>query len=99
MFAVVTGLAFFLASVLGGYLAESWSGFRLQLGNFVFINYHLLFGISVALRLVAGAYMLSFHEPKEVRLPVVIQFMGYSVLKFLSVGRQIFPAPPRIGEK
>lgn len=99
MYAVITGLGFFVASLVGGYLAQTWADFRLTLGGLTFINYHLLFTVSVILRIMAGFYVTTFHEPKEVRLPVMIQFMGYTVLKFLSLGRQIFPNPPRLEEK
>ncbi|MFH2055656.1 MAG: MFS transporter, partial [bacterium] len=51
MFNVATGLAFFLTSILGGVLAESWHDFSLDIGPQHLVNYHLLFTISAVLRL------------------------------------------------
>lgn len=91
VFATITGLAFFVASTLAGTIAHnltdwSWSG-----GSFTFVNYHLLFVLSALVRLTTAGLLTSFHEPAEVRLPVVVQLMGYAVLKRMSIGRQILP--------
>lgn len=91
VFSVVTGLGFFIASIIGGIICQSLSDFRWQIGNQTIINYHLMFLISGILRLGTAFMVLQFHEPREKRLPIMIQFMGYSVLKKLSVGRQLFP--------
>jgi MFS family permease len=96
MFAMVTGLGFFLASLLGGALAHNWSDFHWQIGPQTVVNYHLLFAISSGLRLLAALLLASLPEPTEKSLPVMIQFMGYAVLKRLSTGRQIFPRPLRM---
>ena len=55
------------------------------------VNYHLLFAISSGLRLLSALLFLSFHEPKEKGIPIMIQFVGSAVLKRMSGGRQIFP--------
>lgn len=94
MFNVATGMAFFLASIGGGLLAEWWQDFTLQVGQQVLVNYHLLFVLSSVLRLIAAALLLTFHETSEKSVPVLMQFMGYGVLKRISVGRQLFPRPP-----
>jgi len=99
VFAVVTGLAFFVASLIGGAIAESISDLHWQIGPQTIVNYHVLFVLSTVLRLLTAFLVMSFHEPKETRLPVLMQFIGYSVLKFLSVGRQVFPAPPRLPDQ
>ncbi|HPI33664.1 MAG TPA: MFS transporter, partial [candidate division Zixibacteria bacterium] len=99
LFSMVTGIAFFAASLLGGYLAERWSGMTWQIGGRTFVNYHLLFAISAVLRFGSGLYALTFHEPAEKRLPVMIQFMGYSVLRAVWTGRHLFPKPPRLRPK
>jgi len=91
MFSVVTGIGYFVSSVLGGILAQQWSGIHWQVGPQTIVNYHILFALSSLLRLLAAAFFTTFHEPQEKRIPIMIQFMGYSVLKWLSVGRQIFP--------
>ena len=91
MFAVITGLGFFLASIGGGVLAHKFSYIHWHLGRQTIVNYHILFVISSALRLLAAFLVTTFHEPTEKGLPIMVQFMGYSVLKRLSVGRQIHP--------
>jgi MFS family permease len=91
VFSVVTGIAFFVASLAGGTLAETWRFVHWQVGKQTIVNYQLLFAISAVLRLAAASLVLTFHEPGEKKLPVMVQFMGYSMLKRLSVGRQIFP--------
>jgi MFS family permease len=95
-FNVATGAAFFVSSLLGGVLAEAWQNVAFLIGPQRVVNYHLLFIISAALRLVAGAMLLGFHEPKEKRIPIMIQFMGYAILKRISLGRQLFPRPPEL---
>jgi len=91
MFSVVTGAAFFFSSLTGGVIAQSLGSIHWHVGGQILINYHILFAISAILRLTAALLVLTFHEPKEARIPIMIQFMGYAVLKRLSVGRQIFP--------
>jgi MFS family permease len=91
MFSVITGLGFFLASIIGGLLTENLSGLHWHIGFLVIVNYHVLFVISALLRIMASVFFLSFHEPGEKSFPVVVQFIGYVALKQLSVGRQLFP--------
>ena len=91
MFSVVTGLSFFAASIIGGMLAQNWSGLHWYIGNTEIINYHLIFAISSVLRLLAAFLMLTFKEPTEKGIPIMVQFVGYSILRRLSIGRQIFP--------
>jgi MFS family permease len=89
LFSVVTGIGFFIAAIAGGILAESLTNFKYVIGKQTLVNYHVLFAISSLLRIVAALLFLTFHEPGEKRIPYIIQFMGYAVLKQLSVGRQI----------
>ena len=91
VFSVVSGLGFFAASIIGGVVCQSLSGFKWQIGHQTIVNYQVMFTISAVLRLATAFIVLQFHEPREKRLPIMIQFMGYSVLKKLSVGRQLFP--------
>jgi MFS family permease len=91
VFATVTGLAFFVASLGAGYSAEILSEWTYVLYGNPLNNYHLLFIGSALVRLATAGLMSAFHEPAETRLPVIIQFMGYAVLKRMSAGRQLFP--------
>ncbi len=91
MFSVVTGIGFFVASLIGGIIADLISGINLQIGPLTIINYHILFAISSLLRIMASINFISFHEPGEKSFPVMFQFIGYAALKQISVGRQLFP--------
>jgi len=91
MFSVITGLGFFIASLLGGALAESLSFLHWQVGEQTIVNYHILFVISSLMRLLSAFLFMSFHEPGEKSLSIMINFLGYAVLKQLSLGRQIIP--------
>jgi len=91
MFAVITGLGFFLASIAGGIIAQLLSSVHWHIGPQTIVNYHILFAISGIVRLLAALLVMTFHEPTEKGLPIMVQFMGYAVLKWLSVGRQIHP--------
>lgn len=91
MFSVITGIGFFVASIAGGLLAEAMSHVRWEIGPQTIVNYHILFAVSALLRFGAAALITTFHEPHEGAVPVMVQFMGYSVIKRLSAGRQIFP--------
>lgn len=91
VFAAVTGFAFFLGSLAAGFGAESLQNWSLSLAGFTFVNYHVLFVCSALVRIMAAVLIKSFREPADVRLPVVVQLMGYAVLKRMSLGRQILP--------
>jgi MFS family permease len=90
-FATITGLAFFAASVLGGLLAESWSYFSWPVGKQIFLNYHIIFVISAGLRMASAGLLYVLTEPSDRKIPMMVQLMGYAVLKHLSLGRQIMP--------
>jgi len=90
-FSVITGFGFFLASLFGGWLAETYSSLSFHIGSQTLVNYHLLFVISSILRFLSALLILKFHEPHEKSVPVMIQFIGYAALKHISLGRQILP--------
>lgn len=98
IFSVITGLGFFAASIIGGLLAVKLNSMNWQWGHLSLINYHVLFMVSCLIRLGAAALMLTFHEPNEKPVPVMINFIGYAVLKRMSVGRQIFPFGVKLEE-
>jgi MFS family permease len=89
MFSVVTGLGFFVSSLIGGIIAQNLNQVRWQIGNQTIINYHIMFIITAVLRFAAAFLSLSFHEPNEKQVPAMLHYMGYSALKWLAPGRQI----------
>jgi MFS family permease len=89
-FAMLTGSAFFLSSLLGGALAENWNHIHWALGRQTIVNYHLLFAISSLLRLMAAFYILAFQTSREKEMPALIGYIGSSVVKWFADGQQIF---------
>jgi len=90
-FSVVTGLSFFAASLIGGTLAQNWTDIHWHFAGQTIVNYHIIFAISSVLRFLAAFLVLTFREPKEKGVPIMIQFVGYSILRRLSIGRQLLP--------
>ncbi len=91
VFSVLTGAAFFLASVAGGVLAETLDSVRIPLGQQTLINYHVLFAFSSVLRFLAAMLVVAYHEPAERGSMVVLQFVGTTVLKRISMALHLFP--------
>jgi MFS family permease len=94
-FAVVSGVAFFMSSLAGGVLAQSWNRFHWQVGAQTFINYHILFAISGLFRFLAALLIRHFHEPVEKDMPTMLQFMGGAFLRLVSFGRLQLPWSPK----
>jgi len=99
IFATVTGAAFFVASLVAGYAAEAMAGMSFVWGGLTIINYHILFVASAFARLIAAAVMSAIRQPDETRLPIIVQFIGYAVLKRMSIGRQLLPVRTNSKEK
>jgi MFS family permease len=95
MFSVVTGIAFFISSLIGGIITESLSSFAWKIGPQTIVNYHVVFVISAVLRTISAGLITTFHEPKEKSVPIMMHFMGYAMLKRISIGRQLIPWSPK----
>ncbi len=80
LFSMITGAAFFGASVLGGLLAESLSGMSWHVGGLNILNYHVLFIISAVLRFSGGFFLRSFRETDEKRVVVMLHYMLKSIV-------------------
>ncbi|OHB75801.1 MAG: hypothetical protein A2Z34_07160 [Planctomycetes bacterium RBG_16_59_8] len=96
VFSVVTGLSFFAASIVGGLLAEGLAGSTWNVLGGTLVNYHVLFLISAALRIIAAFLFLTVREPKEKGVIPMMQFMGDALLRRMASGRQFLPwiSPP-----
>jgi MFS family permease len=75
MFAVISGIGFFIASLVGGYLAESWAHVRWTWGKQTIVNYHVLFVISTLIRGVAAALAMKITEPLYAESPGIVQLI------------------------
>jgi MFS family permease len=65
---MISGIGFFISSLFGGALAESWHSYRYQAGFQIVVNYHILFAISGILRFAASIYFLRLHKQGGNRL-------------------------------
>ncbi len=90
-FSVISGLAFFAASILGGAISESMSSLSFRLGPQTIINYHILFAVSSILRFVAVLTLFNYKGPTEKGVPILINFMGHVILRRLSLSIHFFP--------
>ena len=90
IFSVTTGLALFIGSLLAGLLAEEWKTVSISWGQQTIINYHLIFALSGILRLLSALFMLSFREPNQKQETEVLYYMGNSIVRWISQGRQVF---------
>lgn len=92
LFAIVTGIGFFIASILGGYIAQFLSNWHWHLDGITLINLHLIFALSAIGRLMSAFILLKVREPREKGMMVMVQFMGYNLLKRLSLRSELFMA-------
>jgi MFS family permease len=99
VFSVLTGLGFFAASIVGGLLAQTLANVNYHFGSYNIINYHFLFILSGILRFLAAAWISSLKEPGSKGIPIMMQFMGYSVVRRLAIGRQILPVRTGFGHR
>lgn len=90
-FAAVTGIAFFVASIAGGLVAELLADWQWQIGPQTLKNYHVLFVASSVLRFASVGLLFALTQSSEQGVPMMVQLMGYAVLKRLSLGRQVMP--------
>jgi len=90
IFSVMSGLALFLGSITAGLLSQEWSNVRIPWGKQTIVNYHLIFALSGTLRFLSAFFMLSFQEPHEKQTPEVLQYIGHSMVRWFSQGRQVF---------
>jgi MFS family permease len=90
-YSVVSGLAFFAASILGGLISESLSGLSFTFGPQTIINYHILFAVSSLLRFFAVLTLIRYKGPTEKGVPILINFMGHVILRRLALSIHFFP--------
>ncbi len=91
IYAVTTGLAYFGASILGGYLAQVMGDQSITVAGLTLGRYQILFAISAFLRMAVIPLFNACHEPRDTSLPILLNFIGDTALKRLSAGRLIVP--------
>jgi MFS family permease len=81
VFAVISGTGFFVASLIGGGLAESWKDVGIAIGPQVVVNYHILFVISATIRGLAALMAVRIKEQRAKDLPGIVKFLTARVAK------------------
>ena len=90
-FAAITGVGFFIASIVGGLAAERLAGWHWVIGSQTLIHYHILFVASSVLRFASVGLLFALTQSSERGIPMMVQLVGHAVLKILSLGRQVMP--------
>jgi Na+-transporting methylmalonyl-CoA/oxaloacetate decarboxylase gamma subunit len=82
----VAGMVGGLTSILSGGVLVLADSFQMMIGGSAFVNFHLLFLVSLILRLIAAVLARRIREPKSQRtVHVVVQLIGvtpFRVLRF-----------------
>lgn len=60
---IISSLAGVIGGLLGGYLAESTKGFVWHVGPFLFVNYHIVFLVSGAIRATSIIGLIGMSDP------------------------------------
>lgn len=87
VFATITGIVAFVASVAGGYIAQWLSGVRICLYGLTFVNYHFLFALTSIVRLTSGFLLLRVEDRFATPAVQALQLMGDYTLRRLELYR------------
>ncbi len=86
VFTTVTGIAGFLASLLGGVLATLFSAFVWTIGPVTLVNFHLLFLLSALGRAAALFFVPKVKEAKARPLAEMLKFLSDSLIRRFTLG-------------
>ncbi len=86
--AAINGLVLFLASTLGGVIAQHLGDFRLVFKTQTFVNFHVLFVISGVGRIFGLLFLKKLFEPKSRPAREMIEEMGDSFFNRVPLGRE-----------
>jgi MFS family permease len=90
IFSVVVGLATFVASMVGGGVAQLLAGMRLHLLGRDFVNYHVLFLVTGILRFACLPLLVRVKERRSREVVKTIRILGTFALSRLNYGKGIF---------
>lgn len=91
MFGIFVGLGYLLSSILGGILAQIFSGFHYNFYGINFINLHLLFIASFILRAFSTIKLRNLKEPQEKGAALIFQFINVAFVRVSLYSNQILP--------
>ncbi len=83
MNSALTGLANFVAMIFGGWLAQSFASFNFHFLGQVWINYHILFALTLILRIAALPLIDKLEEPEAKSVSRMIRWL------FLIINRHL----------
>ena len=86
--AAINGLILFLASALGGVIAQHLSDFRFDFKGQTLVNFHVLFVISGIGRIFGLLFLKKLFEPKSRPTREMIEEMGDSFFNRVPLGRE-----------
>ena len=90
IFAVVVGLATFIASLVGGAAAQLLAGMHLSMFGREFVNYHVLFLVTGILRFACLPLLVRVQERRSRRVVRTIRVLGNFALRRLNYGKGVF---------
>jgi MFS family permease len=93
IFLAISGMAFGLASFLGGAIAHLLQNLRVQVFGLTFINFHILFLISMGFRFASLVFLIRIEEQTSKGLIYLSQIMGNGVQKAGFTVKQFVFAP------
>jgi len=96
---IVTGVATFVASTLGGVIARVTSGYEWVVAGVPFINYHLLFVLSALGRFLSIPLLRPLEERRAAGIPTTLAFVGAALHHRLVAARQVFPEWARLRKR
>lgn len=89
LYSTVVGVCSFVSAFLGGVIAESLAGFRLELFGFTFINYHILFLAASLARIAALPLLARVDDPGVPSVKITLAAMGDYASRRLSMGKEL----------
>ena len=92
VFGILTGAAAFVASTLGGFIAQAMAPYIWVIGGVEFINYHFLFALSAAGRLACLLILRRIRDERSAGVRAAVALVGDAVHDRLAAMTQFFPA-------
>lgn len=86
----LTGVTNFAAMIIGGWIAQSLSSIRFVFLGKEIINYHILFGLTLVLRLAAIPLLKKMQEPEAKSMGVMIRQIMLTLHRYVALGQAIF---------
>lgn len=87
LYSTVIGICGFVSSLVGGIIAQTLAGFKLELFGFTFINYHVLFLAASLFRFAALPLLARVEAPGVPGIKVTLAAMGNYAARRLYMGK------------